>query len=123
MAPPAKSEPAAGENIRRKHQRKSVRQRIRDVGRHGSTYEIDEGANPILATRRDFITGLKGAEGAYRDPATGDFFFSTWGQEIWFQASFPRVAFASMSFPIVNTPFTHTFGATVGLHFLSNRGI
>jgi hypothetical protein len=46
-----------------------------------STYEIDNGANPILATRRDFITGLKGAEGAYRDPATGDFFFSTWGQE------------------------------------------
>ena len=24
--------------------------------------------------------GLQGAEGAYRNPATGDFFFSTWGQ-------------------------------------------
>jgi hypothetical protein len=46
-----------------------------------STYEIDDKANPILATRRDFITGLQGAEGAYRDPATGDFFFSTWGQQ------------------------------------------
>jgi hypothetical protein len=45
-----------------------------------STYETDEHANPRLDTRRAFITGLDGAEGAYRDPATGDFFFSTWGQ-------------------------------------------
>jgi len=46
-----------------------------------ATYEIDDKANPIPGTRRDFITGLQGAEGAYRDPATGDFFFSTWGQQ------------------------------------------
>jgi hypothetical protein len=45
-----------------------------------ATYVIDDAGNPRLATRRDFITGLQGAEGAYRDPATGDFFFSTWGQ-------------------------------------------
>jgi len=45
------------------------------------TYETDDNADPILATRRNMIIGLKGAEGAYRDPATGDFFFSTWGQE------------------------------------------
>jgi hypothetical protein len=46
-----------------------------------STYQVDEKADPILGTRHDFITGLQGAEGAYRDPATGDFFFSTWGQQ------------------------------------------
>jgi hypothetical protein len=46
-----------------------------------STYQVDDQANPILGTRHDFITGLQGAEGAYRDPATGDFFFSTWGQQ------------------------------------------
>jgi hypothetical protein len=46
-----------------------------------STYETDENANPALTTRKTFITGLRGAEGAYRDPATGDFFFSTWGQQ------------------------------------------
>ncbi|HXU81780.1 MAG TPA: hypothetical protein VN914_10315 [Polyangia bacterium] len=46
-----------------------------------STYEVDDKANPIPTSRRDFITGLTGAEGAYRDPATGDFFFSTWGQQ------------------------------------------
>jgi hypothetical protein len=46
-----------------------------------STYEIDGKGDPKLGTRRPFITGLRGAEGAYRDPATGDFFFSTWGQQ------------------------------------------
>ena len=46
------------------------------------TYEIDDKGDPQLATRKDFITGLQGAEGAYRDPATGDFFFSTWGQTL-----------------------------------------
>jgi hypothetical protein len=46
-----------------------------------ATYETDDNADPALPTRKDFIAGLKGAEGAYRDPATGDFFFSTWGQE------------------------------------------
>ena len=44
-----------------------------------SAYSIDAGAAPIAATRRDFITGLSGAEGATIDPATGDFLFSTFG--------------------------------------------
>jgi hypothetical protein len=44
-----------------------------------SIYETDQGGNPKLDTVANFITGLNGAEGAYRDPATGDFFFSTWG--------------------------------------------
>jgi hypothetical protein len=47
-----------------------------------ATYEIDAAGDPALPTRKDFITGLQGAEGAYRDPATGDFFFSTWGQTL-----------------------------------------
>ncbi len=44
-----------------------------------SIYETDQNGNPRVDTPRDFITGLNGAEGAYRDPTTGDFFFSTWG--------------------------------------------
>lgn len=44
-----------------------------------SAYEIDADANPILSTRRDFLTGLTGAEGALIDPVTGDFLFSTFG--------------------------------------------
>jgi hypothetical protein len=47
-----------------------------------SLYETDQNGNPDLSTVQDFITGLGGAEGAFRDPATGDFFFSTWGQSM-----------------------------------------
>lgn len=42
-------------------------------------YELDSAGNPIASTRRDFITGLGGAEGAAIDPLTGDFLFSTFG--------------------------------------------
>lgn len=44
-----------------------------------SAYDLDSNGNPILPTRRDFITGLTNAEGAAIDPLTGDFFFSTFG--------------------------------------------
>ncbi len=46
-----------------------------------ATYEVDAAGDPKLATRKAFITGLNGAEGAYRDPGTGDFFFSTWNSQ------------------------------------------
>jgi hypothetical protein len=42
-------------------------------------YQLDANGNPIVSTRRDFITGLTGAEGAAIDPLTGDFLFSTFG--------------------------------------------
>jgi len=44
-----------------------------------STYALDANGNPLLATRRVFLSGLTGAEGAAIDPVTGDFFFSTFG--------------------------------------------
>jgi len=44
-----------------------------------ATYEMDGNGDPIVATRHDFITGLSGAEGAFIDPVTGDFLFSTFG--------------------------------------------
>jgi hypothetical protein len=44
-----------------------------------ATYELDASGNPVSASRRDFITGLSGAEGACIDPLTGDFLFSTFG--------------------------------------------
>lgn len=40
-------------------------------------YDIDANGDPIVATRRVFISGLVGAEGAAQDPVTGDFLFST----------------------------------------------
>lgn len=44
-----------------------------------SAYQLDNLGNPLVATRRAFITGLTGAEGATIDPLTGDFLFSTFG--------------------------------------------
>jgi hypothetical protein len=48
------------------------------AGRIGA-YELDGSGNPLVNTRRDFITQLTGAEGAAIDPLTGDFLFSTFG--------------------------------------------
>lgn len=42
-------------------------------------YTVDANGNPVVASRRDFLTGLGGAEGAVIDPLTGDFLFSTFG--------------------------------------------
>lgn len=44
-----------------------------------SAYELDANGDPIPSTRRPFITGLSGAEGAHIDAETGDFLFSTFG--------------------------------------------
>ncbi len=44
-----------------------------------ATYEINGTGDPIIATRREFISGLAGAEGSFIDPVTGDFLFSTFG--------------------------------------------
>ncbi len=42
-------------------------------------YELDAQGNPIVDSRRTFLSGLSGAEGALIDPFTGDFLFSTFG--------------------------------------------
>lgn len=44
-----------------------------------SAFDIDENGNPLPESRRVFLSGLSGAEGALIDPATGDFLFSTFG--------------------------------------------
>lgn len=44
-----------------------------------ATYESDTGGNPLPETRKDFVSGLNGAEGAFIDPKSGDFLFITWG--------------------------------------------
>lgn len=44
-----------------------------------AAYDLDANGNPLVGTRRDFITDLTGAEGAVIDPLTGDFLFSTFG--------------------------------------------
>jgi len=42
-------------------------------------YMVDADGNPLVASRRTFLSGLSGAEGAAIDPLTGDFLFSTFG--------------------------------------------
>lgn len=42
-------------------------------------FEVESDGFPNVATARDMITGLDGAEGALIDPLTGDFLFSTYG--------------------------------------------
>jgi hypothetical protein len=44
-----------------------------------SSYTIDGGGNPVVASRHAFVTGLTGAEGSVIDPLTGDLIFSTFG--------------------------------------------
>jgi hypothetical protein len=44
-----------------------------------AAYQVNSSGDPIVSTRRAFITGLDGAEGALLDPVTGDFLFSTFG--------------------------------------------
>lgn len=44
-----------------------------------AVYDLDANGDPIPASRRQFMTGVGGAEGATLDPATGAFLFSTFG--------------------------------------------
>ena len=44
-----------------------------------TVYDSDANGDPITASRRVFLSGLSGAEGAIIDPLTGDFIFSTFG--------------------------------------------
>jgi hypothetical protein len=44
-----------------------------------AVYDVDGSGDPLVATRRTFVSGLSGAEGAVIDPVTGDFLFSTFG--------------------------------------------
>jgi hypothetical protein len=44
-----------------------------------AVYEMDGAGNPVIASRRLFIEGLVGAEGAAIDPVSGAFLFSTFG--------------------------------------------
>jgi hypothetical protein len=44
-----------------------------------STFRVNDEGDPTPSSRRVFISGLNGAEGAVIDPVTGDFLFGTYG--------------------------------------------
>lgn len=69
-----------------------------------AAYDLDAGGNPIVASRRLFISGIIGAEGAAVDPLTGDFLFSTFlggGDEVFVVKGFV---------PPTTVPEPSTFG-------------
>lgn len=43
------------------------------------TMTLNGSGDPVVGTAQNVITGLSGAEGAFIDPVTGDFLFSTFG--------------------------------------------
>ncbi|TXS92153.1 tandem-95 repeat protein [Parahaliea maris] len=82
-----------------------------------AAYQIDAGGNPISSTRRVFLSGLTGGEGAAIDPVTGDFLFSTFGnpnQVVRVEGFLPpaSVALASSANPAKETLLV-TFTATI----------
>ncbi len=71
-------------------------------------YTLDPDGNPIVSSRKDFIIGLTSAGGAFIDPLTGDFFFSTFegGSQVIEVSGFAAV---------VPEPSTLVMGGTAGL--------
>jgi hypothetical protein len=75
-----------------------------------SSYEVDSNGDPLLSTRRTFISGLTNPQGAAIDPVTGHFLFSTFSGE-------NRIVRVSAILPAVPEPGTWVLLA-VGLAIL-----
>ena len=44
-----------------------------------AVYDVDAQGDPVIATRREFMTRFPRPWGAYFEPVTGDYFFLSWG--------------------------------------------
>ncbi len=44
-----------------------------------AAFDVDSNGDPIVSSRRTFVSGLRGAEGITSDPVTGDLLISTFG--------------------------------------------
>jgi hypothetical protein len=74
-------------------------------------YEVNADGDPVFTSRRVFVSGLEGAEGAFLDPLTGDYLFSTFGggnRVIVVRGFAPPVSLA------VRTTVVNDSGATLG---------
>ena len=80
---------------------------------------LDSNGDPIITSAQDFITGLSGAEGAFIDPLTGDFLFSTFGSsnQVIRVSGFiaPTAGEVSVSGRVMDTSGRGVYGARVSL--------
>jgi hypothetical protein len=82
-----------------------------------ASYTLDSNGLPVAASRKAFIRGLIGAEGAAVDPLTNDIFFSSFADNQVFEVN----GFAA---PVASTPEPTTFsllGLAMGAGFLTRR--
>jgi hypothetical protein len=68
-----------------------------------ATYEVDANGNPKVASRKDFITGLSGPMGAFIDPLTGDFLFTTFSGDNFIGNNFIVVQGTDTQIPVPPT--------------------
>ena len=68
-----------------------------------ATYEVDANGNPKVASRKDFITGLSGPMGAFIDPLTGDFLFTTFNGDNFIGNNFIVVQGTDTQIPVPPT--------------------
>ncbi len=76
-----------------------------------AAYEVDLHGDPVVASRRTFVSGLENPEGALLDTLTGDYLFSTFGgagRVIVVRGSAPPVAprVQTTSIPALTAPVT-----------------
>jgi hypothetical protein len=72
------------------------------------TAPLDSNGDPIIANMQDFIEELSGVEGAFIDPVTGDFLFSTFGgtNQVVRVSGFPPPPPTPTPTPVTPTPTT-----------------
>jgi adhesin HecA-like repeat protein len=99
------------------------------ITRYGSgtiiTMTLNGSGDPSVGTLQNVITGLGGAEGAFIDPITGDFLFSTFGggNQVIRVSGFlaPTAASVSIAGRVANQQGTGVSGARVSLTDLKGQ--
>ncbi|HEX2639174.1 MAG TPA: carboxypeptidase-like regulatory domain-containing protein, partial [Pyrinomonadaceae bacterium] len=91
------------------------------------TAPLDSNGDPIMTSAQDFIKGLSGAEGAFIDPLTGDFLFSTFGSsnQVIRVSGFiaPTAGEASVSGRVADASGRGVYGARVSLSAADGKAL
>ena len=89
-----------------------------------AAYEVDANGDPVVSTRRTFISGLDGAEGALIDPVTGDFLFSTFGggDRVVVVRGFVAPATVTLKTHVINDDLGASTAGDFSVHMRDNVG-